>query len=88
MEKEKVIKIRPKSLTVENFKESQYMESKFKKIISDYFNPRSILVKQDYYFKLPFSFCFNVQGIKEYQTEVGFIICDSKEPIGKISICN
>lgn len=47
-------------MTIENFKESKYIESKFKKIISDYFNPRSILIKQDYKFKLPFTFTFNL----------------------------
>lgn len=66
VEKQEVVKFKaPSEIHVENFIENMVgytQESIKRKIIADYFNPRSVLVEESYELKFPFRFTFHVKN--------------------------
>lgn len=81
VEEKEVVKFKPpSSLNIENFVENMVgltQESIKKKIISDFFNPRSVLVEENFELKFPFNFTFHIKNIELFQTEMGLLIYDS-----------
>ena len=81
----------PEKLTIENFLEQPLglnNETIKRTIIADYFNPKSILIEEDFYLKFPFKFTFNVLNPDHFQNQIGFLIYDDLKVIGKIGLTN